>query len=189
MPASLHPYAAGAQSLIHQVSDSNDTGHTMAYPWHCSLNPLFIRSQIRTFAVLEVNAIIVFVSIPYSSGLRFEHVENVSIYYQYSSSLNPLFIRSQIRTFPFFNQTEYGIKSLNPLFIRSQIRTMQERIQAQLQLKVSIPYSSGLRFERHPIFSTGMRILRTQFPVTCLFCSSLQRLHLPFFDPNTLFCL
>ena len=96
------------------------------------LNPLFIRSQIRTNLKFARVKNFPTVSIPYSSGLRFErivvHLKNgacfksQSLIHQVSDSnemnllmkerevlcLNPLFIRSQIRTAPRFFDRNTG---------------------------------------------------------------------------------
>ena len=128
-----------SQSLIRQVSGSNPT------PWERIKRPP--------------------VSIPYSSGLRFEH-ENAH-HHHHQLGLNPLFVRSQVRTpKPTCSPSRSG---LNPLFVRSQVRTNKELVFfaamvsqslirqvsgsnhltaiVEAAIKVSIPYSSGLRFE------------------------------------------
>ena len=154
-PISLHPYVPNpcisapqaSQSLIHQVSDSDEKEcHTQAFQKQ-SLNPLFIRSQIqmqhppdRENPALSLNPLFIRsqiqiafliwrmaqarkVSIPYSSGLRFRLKASLPILQEgNNTSLNPLFIRSQIQIFLRRILKRLPNKGLNPLFIRSQIQ-------------------------------------------------------------------
>ena len=183
-----------SQSLIRQVSGSNqaaDSGETLPR----GLNPLFVRSQVRTSPqtqrerITESQSLIRqvsgsnpgpeiqaahralsqslirqvsgsnrfrwnqgddnhYVSIPYSSGLRFEPAPSGT--HLPGTGLNPLFVRSQVRTLTFGEKVK--ITGLNPLFVRSQVRTQPES-QVHGAQGVSIPYSSGLRFERRSSMS------------------------------------
>ena len=90
-----------SQSLIHQVSDSNGNGFAIWVRSFIRLNPLFIRSQIRTEDYPRVAVKNIEVSIPYSSGLSFERLNGMTGR-KIRRSLNPLFIRSQFRTAPYF---------------------------------------------------------------------------------------
>ena len=84
-----------SQSLIHQVSDSDNKLLQHQLDEKQRLNPLFIRSQIQ---------------IIFSCRAVWER-----------ESLNPLFIRSQIQIIKLY-MSKYPEISLNPLFIRSQIQ-------------------------------------------------------------------
>ena len=113
-----------------------------------SLNPLFIRSQIRTFPEPPYVDTIAKVSIPYSSGLRFEHYKR-RLSMNKIECLNPLFIRSQIRT---QLASIFGadiMERSQSLIHQVSDSNLEKNGPASYCTSVSIPYSSGLRFERY----------------------------------------